>query len=319
MAYRWLGVLLLSAAFVVGCGSDGVGDPFGVGGTGGGSGGVGGSGGSGGAGGEGGSIPECVTSLICRACPSEGFCSVDTDCSAGSVCIESGCDTLDGGSPIKQCVFAGGGACNTSAMCLAGRECVEVPEEGRRCVRTVPGCDTIFDCPPGFDCESGSCADRRVPCDLDAHCPKNHICSGAGNSTFCVRVQRDCLFDFDCSSLAPRCEDIDGDGNKECAGTFDLNDPSSEACVNTVCTDGSAPVCEVAAAGSATQCGQYGLCRDDNDCAGGFSCVGLWPDGRSECVPGGGTCGSFSDCPVRQACASPRDGGAPSCQAGFQP
>ncbi len=218
MAYRWLGVLALLAAFVVGCGSDGTGGPRGD-------------------GGAGGSISGCATSLICRSCPREGFCDADGDCSVGSVCIESGCDALVDGLPIKQCVFAGGGACNTSAMCLAGRECVDVPEEGRRCVRTVPGCDTIFDCPPGFDCECPlgfdceirSCVDRRVPCDApDAPCPKNHICSGTASSTFCVRVQRECLFDFDCSSLAPRCEDIDGDGTKECAGTFDLNDPSSE-------------------------------------------------------------------------------------------
>jgi hypothetical protein len=68
-----------------------------------------------------------------------------------------------------------------------------------------------------------------------------------------------------------------------------------------------------------TQCGQYGLCLDDADCAAGFSCLGLWPDGRKECVPGGGSCSSVTDCPVQQVCASPREGGAPSCQAGYQP
>jgi hypothetical protein len=35
-------------------------------------------------------------------------------------------------------------------------------------------------------------------------------------------------------------------------------------------------------------------------------------------VPNGGSCSSFTDCPIRQVCASPRDGGAPSCQAGYQ-
>jgi hypothetical protein len=172
---------------------------------------------------------------------------------------------------------------------------------------------------PGFSCEDGSCVDRRLPCDLDDHCPKNHVCVGATNGSFCSRVQVDCMEDFDCVDLSPRCEDIDVDGKKECAGVFDPNQVPSVACVNSMCTDTSAPVCEAAGAGSATQCGQYGLCLDDADCPAGFNCVGLWPDGRKECVPGGGSCSSFADCPVRQVCASPREGGVPSCQAGFQP
>ena len=57
----------------------------------------------------------------------------------------------------------------------------------------------------------------------------------------------------------------------------------------------------------------------DGDCAEGFTCTGLWPDGRRECVPDGGSCASYADCPVRQVCASPREGGAPSCQVGYQP
>ena len=320
MAYRWLGILLVSAAFAVGCGNGDTGDPRGNGGDGGvgGVGGAAGGSGTGGTAGVGGSAPSCVTSLLCRSCPSDGFCDTNDDCSVGFVCIESGCDSL-ASAPIKQCIFGGGGACETSAMCPEGRECIEVPGENKRCVKTTPGCDTRFDCVPGFSCEGGSCVDRRVPCDLDAHCPKNHTCLGTTNSSFCVRIQRDCLDEFDCIDLAPRCEDIDGDGNKECAGVFDPNQASPSACVNTDCTDASAPVCETAANGSATQCGQYGLCVDDAGCAAGFSCLELWPDGRKECVPSGGSCASFGDCPVQQVCAAPREGGAPSCQVGYQP
>jgi hypothetical protein len=261
---------------------------------------------------------DCITSALCSSCPTGGFCDTNDDCSVGSVCIESGCESLDS-APIKQCVFAGGGACESSAMCTEGRECMDVPEEGKRCVKTTPGCDTRFDCVLGFTCEGGSCVDRRVPCIQDVDCPKNHTCLGTTNSSFCVRIQRDCAEEFDCIGLAPRCEDIDGDENKECAGVFDPNQPSPSACVNSDCTDASAPVCEAAGAGSVTQCGQYGLCLDDTDCAGGFSCLELWPDGRKECVPSGGSCSSFSDCPIQQTCAAPREGGAPSCQAGYQP
>jgi len=328
MAYRWLGVLALLAACSFGCENGGAGGPRGDGGVGGvggfggdgGAGGVGAAGGTGGTAGAGGSQVLCTTSVLCRSCPQEGFCETNDDCSVGSVCIESGCDSLEG-TPFKQCVFAGGGACNTTADCPTGRECMEVPDEGMRCVKTTPGCDTRFDCVLGFTCEGGSCVDRRVPCERDPDCPKNHTCFGTMSSSFCLRIQTDCLFDFDCVNVAPRCADIDGDGNKECAGAFDPNQPAPpDACVNSACGDAAAPVCEAAGAGSSTQCAQYGLCIDDADCAAGFSCVGLWPDGRKECVPSGGSCSSFSDCPIQQTtCAAPREGGAPSCQAGYQP
>jgi hypothetical protein len=314
MAYRWLGILLVSAACAVGCGNGDTGDPRGTGGDGG----VGASG-TGGTAGVGGSGPSCMTSLLCRSCPSAGLCTTD-DCSVGFVCIESGCDSLEG-APIKHCVFGGGGACVTSDMCPPGRVCIDVPGENKRCVKTTPGCDTSFDCVPGFSCEGGSCVDRRLPCDVDDHCPKNHVCVGVTNGSFCRRVQIDCVADFDCVDLARSCEDIDGDDpdDKECAGSIDPNQTPPDACVNSECTDGSAPVCETAGAGSTTKCGQYGLCLLPTDCASGFDCVGLWPDGHKECVRIGGSCSNVTDCPVQQVCASPREGGPPSCQAGFQP
>ena len=307
MAYRWLGVLLLSMVCSGGCSSSEPGGPRG-------------SGGSGGVGGTGGGVQvECITNELCRSCPFEAVvCGDDDDCSVGSVCIESGCDDLEG-APIKRCAFAGGGACHTTEDCPPERECMEVPDEGNRCVKTTPGCAMRFDCALGFTCENGSCVDRRVPCDFDVDCPKNHTCLGVGTSTFCVRIQVDCLEEFNCIGLAPRCEDIDGDGNKECAGVVDPNEASPSACVNAQCTEVGAPVCETASVGSETRCGQYGLCLDDGDCAVGFTCVGLWPDGRKECVPSGGSCSSFADCPVREVCAAPREGGAASCQAGYQP
>ena len=323
MAYRWLGVLLLSAVCAASCADGGTGGPRGSGASGG-SGGVGGAAGGGGQGsggnaGVGGSeAPPCTTSQLCRSCPADGFCESHDDCTLGSVCIESGC-TDSSGAMIGQCVFAGGGACNDTEDCPTERECMDVPFEGKRCVKTTPGCTTRFDCVPGFSCESGTCVDRRVPCDFDVDCPKNHTCLGVGFSSFCVRIHVDCAEDFDCVGRAPRCEDIDGDGNDECAGAFDPNAASPTACVNAECFDSLAPVCEADGAEGNTSCGQYGLCVDDADCATGFSCVALWPDGRKECVPDGGSCSSFEDCPIRQVCAAPQEGGAPGCQAGVAP
>ncbi|MGB8328800.1 MAG: hypothetical protein WCE62_01635 [Polyangiales bacterium] len=189
---------------------------------------------------------------------------------------------------------------------------MDVPAQGNRCVKTTPGCNGSFDCVLGFSCEAGACVDRRMACGLDDDCPMNHSCEGT-STRFCARIHRTCYDDFDCGGLAPYCIDVDGDGDKECAGS---DHPTNPACVNSACTSASAPVCEASSVGSITACGQYGLCLTNADCAGGFQCVDLWPDGRKECVPSGGCCDHISDCPERQVCASPRSGGAPSCQAG---
>ncbi len=313
MAYRWLGVLLLSVVCSAGCSSGEPGGPRGS----------GGSGGVGGVGGEAGDVQvECITSELCRSCPFEStVCNDDDDCSVGSICIESGCDDLQG-APIKQCHFAGGGACNSTADCPPERECMEVPGEGNRCVKTTPGCATRFDCAPGFTCENESCVDRRVPCDFDVDCPKNHVCLQVGFSSFCVRVNVDCIVDEDCFGLAPRCANVDGDeaDRLECAGVVDPNAAPPTACENAQCSEEPGnPVCEADGAAGTTTCGQYGLCLDDTDCAPTFVCAALWPDGRKECVPEGGSCSSFLDCPIQQVCASPQEGGPPSCQAGVAP
>jgi hypothetical protein len=327
MACRWIGVLLLGVACAVGCSADGdIGLPRGTGASGGtaaagGMGGLGGQSGmdgTAGMSGTGGSGPECVTNLVCQSFPTQGRCDTDEECAVGSVCIESGCEDLDA-MPIRHCVFAGGGACNTSEDCPTERECMEVPLEGPRCVKTTPGCTTMFDCVPGFSCEDGSCVDRRVPCAFDVDCPKNHTCLAVGVSRFCVRIHRDCAEDFDCIGLAPRCEDIDGDGKPECAGVLDSNAVSPTACINAECSEPAAPVCEAEGLSGTTTCGQYGLCLDDTGCADGFVCASLWPDGRKECVPEGGSCSSFADCPIRQVCAAAQEGGAPRCQAGVAP
>ena len=334
MTYRWLGPLLFSAACACafGCGAESGVDPRGGGGEGG-SGGSGGTGGSGGAAGTGGvagfggtgGAPRnvCVTSTLCGDCPTERLCDTDIDCVTGGTCIESGCAT-EQGEPIKQCAHAMGGACYTTGDCPSGSgsECIDLPgEEMARCVRTAPGCSLQSHCFEGFDCEDGVCVDRRVACEYDSDCPKNHICQRAANDgQQCVRVHQPCEDERDCAGIAPRCADVDGDGKTECAGVDDPNVPG-DACLNADCAlaDANAPVCEISDIGAATVCGDYGLCRSNGDCdtLGGFVCVLLGLDGRKECVPAGGTCSSSTECPTRQVCASPRVGGPPSCQAGY--
>jgi len=323
MTYRWLGVLLVSVACAcaAGCGGDGSDPRVGSGGDGGGEGGSGGSGGTGGgvAGFGGGGSPRylCLTSALCGTCPTERLCDTDIDCVTGGTCIESGCAT-EQGEPIKQCAHAMGGACYTTVDCPGGSECIALPGESTRCVRTAPGCSLRSHCSEGFDCEDGVCVDRRVACEFDSDCPKNHLCQDAANNgQQCVRVHQPCEQEIDCAGIAPRCADVDGDGRTECAGVPDPNVPGA-ACLNTDCRSAVAPVCEIAGVGATTECGDYGLCLGDNDCdtGEGFVCVALGLDERKECVPAGGACSSSTECPTRQVCASPRAGGPLSCQAG---
>jgi len=195
-------------------------------------------------------------------------------------------------------------------------------------VRKTSGCtpdNEDYDCPPGFSCESEACVDRRVPCDQPADCPKNHVCytvQNASTSSFCVSSFRTCrLQELDCSLLGSVCADVDGDDRSECAGAFDPNQIPPVACLNSDCTDGSAPVCELATTGAAATCGDHGLCESNADCdtTAGFECVELWQDRRKECVKSGGKCAAVTDCPLQQVCAAPRNADppeSPSCQAG---
>ena len=312
MAYRWLYVVSLALALAAACGEDNNSRFFA--GTGGSGGGAGGTSGTGGAGGFVDPTPDCETSPLCRVCPNAALCDGDADCGDGYLCIDSGCSDLDGFA-IRQCVFAGGGACNDDANCSPDRQCVDVDGEGKRCIKTSSGCATVTDCITGFECEEGACVDRRVPCVLEEDCPMNHVCSDQRNGNFCLRIQVDCESDIDCVDRAPFCVDIDGDGSTECAGSIGLN-PALGACTNDLCTDPGAPVCEASGVSSVSPCGTYGLCMGPDDCAPGFVCAELWPDGRKECVPEGGSCSSFEQCDPNQICASPRDGGPPACQVG---
>jgi len=303
-------------------GTVGTGGMVGTGGTSGsgGAAGTGGTGSTGGMGGAGGSLGPCATNALCHTCPDQLLCETDGDCVfSGYVCVASGCET-HAGAPIKQCQPSRGGSCADVAECPTSTdyECIPVGLSPPRCVRVTPGCSLAtetFDCPPEFSCESSTCVDRRMPCDSYLDCPKSHLCTTTTVSSYCTRTHRTCHEDTDCGGFAAAgsfCADVDNDGSKECVGELGA---SGGGCVNADC-GGSAPVCEMGAAPTAASCGDYGLCRNTGECDAGFECVGLWQDGRRECVPTGGTCDQVTDCPLQQVCAAPRNGGSPSCQAG---
>jgi hypothetical protein len=330
-------------------GTGGMAGQVGSGGTGGlsGSGGLGGSGtgggsGSGGSGGSCAPAPEpfaptdanCNTNELCDTCPADAFfgsflCTSDDDCALeGNVCVPSGCTADDGGS-LGQCQEAATSSCSSFSDCpnSTDYECGQVGAGGKKCLRVTEGCSPStesYDCAPGFTCECGNCVDRRVPCDSSFDCPKSHTCEQTPTASFCVRIYRDCSEDTDCGLLAPRCVDVDGDGRKECAGELS----PENACVNqnaplatdtARCDSDAAPICENGnfGSGNVAECGDYGLCRDDDDCRTAFECVALGADGRKECVPRQTrTCDSNRDCELNQVCASPRNGGPPACQGG---
>ena len=312
--------------------------------------GMAGSSGTAGTGGAG----ACVTTALCRACPSvvlapEFLCNLDGDCFPGYSCVPSGCET-DEGAPIGQCQPAAGGSCVDSNgdgvpepadTCpnLIDYRCMTVPFSGTRCVRVTltPECDPdneTYDCQPGFSCEGPegqeTCVDRRVPYDDVNDCPKSHVVRTNSTARFCVRAQRTChVAASDCAGFGSYCTDIDGDSIKECVGH--RTSAPGIACENATCRDldSSAPVCELGASGNSSDCGDYGLCRTDADCDtdNDFSCVGLWQDGRKECVktPRSGNpsdCDHVTDCELQQVCAAHRNGdngGRPSCQTGSAP
>lgn len=335
-----LALSVAALAVVVGCGDtvpvfNGSGGSFGTGGTGasgtggsgatGGFGGTGATGGSGGAGGTGassgsggfggfGGSADCLLSALCRECPTSNTCTEDSQCGSdiAGVCVDTGCKTLEA-EVIGQCQTLDGPPCSFDLNdCPSGYECAAAGGRPDRCIRVADGCEHTRDCPRGFYCEDGSCKDRRVPCLSTTQCPHSHFCNISLAAKFCERVYRDCDNEGQCPG--GRCIDVEDDGRTECAPELSGTD---EACENAAC-GGSTPICELGLSSVLASCGDYGLCNENNDCGPGFVCATIWPstDGRRECVPSGG-CTSISDCPERQVCAASRDGGAPSCQAGF--
>ncbi len=252
----------------------------------------------------------CETSVLCPSCPdAEALCDDQNPCPLGEVCLATGCENL------SRCFVAGGGACETEDDC--GNPAYECNQVVGRCLRKEPGCDDSTDCVAGFACEGGDCVDRRVPCSGELGCPHGYTCFFASpDQRFCRRVSQPCGDDLDCLVLGVLCGDSDGDEQKECMPSLTPNEPGAVSCDVTQCAEAAAPVCEISQDGLVAECGRFGACSAPVQCASGFQCRDLWGDGRSECVAGPGSCVDSSECALREVCASPRVGGAPTCIGG---
>ncbi|MDQ3033853.1 MAG: hypothetical protein M3Y87_15660, partial [Myxococcota bacterium] len=224
--------------------------------------------------------------------PTGADCSV-APCAGGLVCLRDGCG-MHCAPPGRPCGGAGD--------CPAGSTCSAI--DGSMFCTRAAGCVDSRDCPAGFACETGSCRDRRIRCDVDEACPFGFVCSAFDVGTpYCVRTSTRCATDAGCI-FAMFCRDLDGDGPRECIapGVCDANaDCPARSTCETMPTEMFAV------------CGAHGACRTSADCAVGASCADLWGDGLRECVEAGATCARTADCPGTQVCASPATGGPASC------
>ncbi len=108
--------------------------------------------------------------LACTGEPPE--CDRDNPCDFGESCIEGTCVA---------------GSCSTSAQCPMEYHC-----EGRDCLR---GCETDYDCYPGFTCDvEGECVEEA-----------------------CEETSVDCGFREFCNSASGECYDAGGDYCRPCA------------------------------------------------------------------------------------------------------
>lgn len=218
-------------------------------------------------------------------------------CSAGcdmdEVCITDGC--------VDVCAPPGA-ECGSAADCPAGSLCKSIGG-GLYCLRS--GCADSRDCPRGFACEAGACADRRVGCggaDGAADCPYNFYCDSSTGPAHCSRVLRPC--GTGSCPLGGTCADVDGDGDNECVH-------DGGCTTNAECGAGS--TCSGDPLTTLSICSRYGPCRTEADCTSGQLCVDLWGDRLRECIDPGGECLGIEDCDPGEICGTPSTGGPTVC------
>lgn len=223
---------------------------------------------------------------------------VADDCVPGTTCLPDGCGR-------NTCQLAGL-PCGAPGDCAEGSECFvgTIPPV---CRKPDGGCNDSRDCPAGFSCDSGSCVDRRVPCDPESvGCPYGYFCNDLDERVaqpYCQRVYRACE-SFDACPPFFSCVDVDGDGESECRANGGDCDTFMD-CPGEVC--GTTP-------------DRAGACQAQGPCAGamitcpsGFECADVYGDGLVECVPTAGDCDVVQDCTPPGICGSLTEDGAMTC------
>lgn len=234
---------------------------------------------------------------LCECMPLGTDCTSDP-CGAGLVCVADGCG---------QHCQPRSGRCMGASDCPSGATCTPGPS-GSFCTRATETCVDSRDCAPGFSCDAGVCTDRRIGCtlsDFDRTCPFNFFCEPRYGAPFCVRAMPRCESDGAC--LVGSCVDVDGDTRRECVGPG-FCDATADCAADHL-------TCGVEPSRLSAECSTHGLCNTAAECGAGHACIDLWGDGQRECVETGGAspCARQSDCAEGQLCASPYEGGAPTC------
>lgn len=230
-------------------------------------------------------ITACVNDDSC--CPSVCTTENDSDCSCTprTSCDVGECGIVDDGcgGPLNCGTCAIGGQCHTDADCESGI-CVTEASSGWT----------------GGFCTLGCTTDEH--CGTGAHCA--YRSDGPGVCLATCDGNEDCRDDY-------TCQDIDGDGARECApsgtGTGAIGAPCDRV---ADCSGGDPAYCLVenrgwqdgyctrectsdADCGSSAHCAAgiddracLADCEDDSDCrSAGYLCYDVDGDGQKECAP----------------------------------
>ena len=239
----------------------------------------------------------------CYMRPPGVACGAGGTCAIGYRCVNSLCGDT-------RCVPAGR-PCSVTSDCPTLGECRTIgapPDEQRVCWRAA-SCTDSRECPLGFSCETGSCVDRRIPCQLPpASCPMGFACvePDYGTASFCARIAHPCRETSMCPLPGSSCLNVTGPTRTQC-GLVGICSRNSDCLARQVC--GADPDLFL------TSCMSHGPCEVAGDCPVGMLCQNLAGDGLKECVLAGGSCSADADCPVRQVCATQMAGTAPVCSS----
>ncbi len=227
-------------------------------------------------------------------------CTADADCGAGASCT--------GGKCVQATAQANGAACRLNVGCASGR--CELSYNGgyctQLCAQAGPGAFNK-DCPSGSTCSQVSEAGGLClsGCTADAQCRAEYTCDVAGGSGVCrpkCRGAANCGLGRTCD-VAGGGKCIEGSAlprklGAACGGDSDCD---SAYCLDQAGTDFPKGDCSVDCSGSASLCGEAGLCivpsdptvasvclqkcTSNFDCRGDYFCSSVRNSSSRVCIP----------------------------------